>query len=162
MKQWVHKIEVIVDKSIPYSLVILSFVILMEIFFSDIIEPYHVYVSIIDGFIIGLFIVDLMFKYDRAKDIENFFRTYWLQIIALFSAFIFVRVIEEFIIVLKLEESIAISQELIEVGEKSIPRTTRAHYFGRFVRPLARLPRFFKAFSFYEKPTGKHHPFEKK
>jgi len=69
---------------------------------------------------------------------------------------------EEFIIILNLEESIAISQELAEVGERSIPRTARAHYFGRFVRPLARLPRFLKAFSFYERPTGRHHPFEKK
>ena len=159
MKQWVHKVEVIIDKLIPYSLVILFFVIIMEIFFSDVIEPYRLYVSIIDGFIIGLFIVDLMFKYDRAKDIEKFFRTYWLQIIALFPAFIFVRLVEEFIIILSLEESIAISQELIEVGEKSIPRTARARYFGRFIRPLARLPRFLKAFSFYEKPTGMHHSF---
>ena len=27
-------------------------------------------------------------------------------------------------------------------------------YFGRFIRPLARIPRFFKAFHFYERP---HH-----
>ena len=153
MKQWVHKIEVIVDKLIPYSLVILFFVILMEIFFSDAIEPYHVSVSIIDGIIIGIFAVDLLFKYNRAKDIEKFFRTYWLQIIALFPAFIFVRVVEEFVIILNLEESIAISQELVEVGEKSLPRASRARYFGRFIRPLARSPRFLKAFSFYEKPT---------
>jgi len=61
-----------------------------------------------------------------------------------------------------LEESIVISQEVIEVGEKTVPRASRIRYFARFIRPLARLPRFLKAFSFYERPTGRHHSYEKK
>jgi len=55
MKPWLHKIEFWVDKIIPYSLVLLFFVIIGEIFYSEKVEPYSFYVSIIDGFIIFIF-----------------------------------------------------------------------------------------------------------
>jgi len=162
MKRWLHKVELLVDKIIPYSLVLLLFVIIGEIFFSEKIEPYSFYVSIIDGFIIFIFIIDLIFKYVRIRNFPKFFRSYWLEIIAIFPAFLVLRLVEEFAIIVKLEESIGISQDVIEVGERTIPRTGRLRYFSRFIRPLARLPRFLKAFSFYEKPTGRHHSYEKK
>jgi len=78
-----------------------------------------------------------------------------LEIIAIFPAFLVLRLVEEFAIIVNLEESIVVSQEVIEVGERTLPRTSRIHYFSRFVRPLARFPRFLKAFSFYEKPADR-------
>ena len=162
MKRWLHKIELWVDKIIPYLLVLLFFVIIGEIFFAHEIEPYRVFVSIIDGFIIFIFVIDLIFKYIRIRNFPKFFRSYWLEIIAIFPAFLVLRVVEEFAIILNLEESIGLSQEVIKVGDRTIPRASRMHYFSRFIRPLARLPRFLKAFSFYEKPTGRHHSYEKK
>jgi len=162
MKVWLHKVELIVDKSIPYLLVMLFFVIIGEIFFAHEIVPYRVFVSIIDGFIIIIFVIDLIFKYIRIRNFTKFFKNYWLEIIAIFPAFLILRVMEEFIIIVKLEESIGISQDVIEVGDRTIPRASRLRYFSRFIRPLARFPRFLKAFSFYEKPTGKHHSFGKK
>ena len=162
MKRWMHKIELLVDKIIPYLLVLLFFVILGEIFFAHEIEPYSVFVSSVDGFIIFIFVIDLIFKYIRIRNFPKFFRNYWLEIIAIFPAFLILRVMEEFVIIVKLEESIGISQDVIEVGERTIPRASRMHYFSRFIRPLARFPRFLKAFSFYEKPTGRHHSYEEK
>jgi len=162
MKRWLHKIEFFVDKIIPYSLILLLFLIIGEIFFAHKIEPYSFLVSIVDGLIIFIFVVDLTFKYMRTKYFPEFLRKYWLEIIAVFPAFIIIRTIEEFAIILNLEESILISQDVIEVGERTIPRTSRMRYFARFIRPLARSPRFLKAFSFFEKPTGRHHSFEEK
>jgi len=69
---------------------------------------------------------------------------------------------EEFAIIVNLEEFIGISQDVIEVGDRTAPRVSRMRYFSRFIRPLARFPRFLKAFSFYERPTGRHHSYEKK
>jgi len=162
MKRWMHKAELLIDKIIPYLLVLLFFVIIGEIFFAHEIEPYRDFVSVLDGFIIFIFVIDLIFKYIRIRNFPKFFRNYWLEIIAIFPAFLILRVMEEFVIILKLEESIGISQDVIEVGERTLPRTSRLRYFSRFIRPLARFPRFLKAFSFYEKPTGRHHSFEKK
>jgi len=162
MKRWLHKIELLVDKIIPYSLVLLFFLIIGEIFYADRIGPYRIYISIFDGFVIFIFVIDLAFKYIRIRNFPKFFKKYWLEIIAVFPAFLVLRIVEEFIIIVKLEESIGISQDVIEFGDRTVPRVSRMRYFSRFIRPLARLPRFLKAFSFYEKPTGRHHSYEKK
>jgi len=162
MKVWLHKIEHIVDKSIPYLLILLLFVIIGEIFFAHETDPYRMFVSVIDSFIIFVFVIDLIFKYIRIRNFPKFFKNYWLEIIAIFPAFLILRVMEEFVIIVKLEESIGISQDVIEVGDRTIPRVSRTRYFSRFIRPLARFPRFLKAFSFYEKPTGRHHSYEEK
>ena len=156
MKPWLHKIELLIDKIIPYFLIILLFLIIGQIVFGQKIEPYHTYVSVIDSIIIFIFVIDLIFKYIRIRNFPKFFKKYWLEIIAVFPAFLVLRIVEEFAIIVNLEESIAASQEVIEIGERTIPRTSRLRYFSRFVRPLARFPRFLKAFSFYEKP-GTHH-----
>jgi len=132
---------------------LLLFLIIGEIFFAQKVEPFSVYVSIIDGIIIAIFIVDLGFKYVRTKDIPKFFKKYWMEIIAVFPAFLVVRIIEEFVIIANLEGSLALSQEALEVEARAGTRASRLHYFSRFVMPLARLPRFLKAFKFYERPS---------
>jgi len=159
MKPWLHKIEVLVDKIIPYSLILLFFLIIAGLFFEHEIEPYNNYVSLIDSIIIFIFVLDLGFKYARTKKFPTFFKKYWLEIIAIFPAFLVLRIVEEFAIIINLEETIVAGQEVVELGERTIPRTSRIRYFSRFLRPLARFPRFLKAFSFYEKPG---HSYEEK
>jgi len=172
MKEYLHKIEVAVDKTIPYSLILLFFLIIGQIFFYNEIGPYHFYVSVIDGAIIFIFILDLAFKYVRIKSFPRFFRRYWLEIIAVFPAFLVLRVVEEFVAIANVGETIQTSfHEALEIEKegkvlaREIERTgkeaSRLRYLSRFMRPIARLPRFLKAFSFYEKPTGKHYPNER-
>ena len=74
MKKWLHKIEIIADRSIPYALILLLFLIIGEISFAYKIEPFSFYVSVIDGIIISIFVVDLSFKYVRTKNIPKFFK----------------------------------------------------------------------------------------
>ncbi len=173
MKKWLHKIELIVDKVIPYCLILLLFVIIGQIFFGHEIEPYHAYVSIIDGVIIFIFVLDLIFKYVRIRKFPKFFRKYWLEIIAVFPAFLVLRLIEGFVTIANLGGTIQSSiHEVLEIEKegkilvREIERTgkeaSRLRYFSRFIRPIARFPRFLKAFSFYEKPTGGHHPYERR
>ncbi|MAE42823.1 hypothetical protein CMO93_03555 [Candidatus Woesearchaeota archaeon] len=152
MKRWLHKIEILADRLIPYALVLLLFVIIGEVFYAEKLHAYPIFVSIIDGIIIGIFIVDLSFKYARSKNIPNFFKKHWMEIIAVLPAFLVVRLFEEIIVFANLEETLVLSQEALEVEARAGTRTSRLHYFARFVRPLARLPRFLKAFKFYERP----------
>ena len=172
MKAWMHKIELVVDKIIPYSLILLLSIIIGEIFFGHEIEPYHAFVSVIDGVIIFIFILDLIFKYIRIKKFPKFFKKYWLEIIAVFPVFLVLRIIEEFVTIANLGGTIQASiHEALEIekGGKLLVReiegtgkeVSRLRYFSRFIRPIARSPRFLKSFSFYEKPTGRHHPYEK-
>ena len=155
MNKLLRKLEITVDKLIPYLLLMLLFLIIVEIFFSHKIESYSIYVSRIDGIIITIFVLDLSFKFTHSKNIPNFLKKYWLEIIAVFPAFLVVRVVEEFVTIANLGETISISQEALEIGEKTAIKTSRLHYFSRFIRPLARFPRFLKAFNFYEKPTNR-------
>lgn len=152
MKKWLHKIEILVDRSIPYALILLLILIIGEVIYADKIEPFSLYVSIVDGIIIGIFVVDLTFKYVRSKKISKFFRNHWLEIIAILPAFLVIRIIEEFVIIANLEQTLLLSQEALEVEARVGTRASRLHYFARFVGPLARLPRFLKAFKFYERP----------
>ncbi|MBL7056081.1 hypothetical protein ISS07_04170 [Candidatus Woesearchaeota archaeon] len=153
MNKFFKKTEIFIDRLIPYVLIILLGVIAAELSFPSWAEHYHLQITLIDGIIIGIFVVDLIFKYRRIRDAYIFFKMYWLEIIAVFPAFIFVRMIEEFVLIANLEEALLLSQEGIEVGERVGSRANRIHYFSRFLRPLARLPRFFKAFRFFERPS---------
>ncbi|MDP7244039.1 MAG: hypothetical protein QF568_01710 [Flavobacteriales bacterium] len=173
MKPWLHKIELLVDRIIPYTLILLLFLIIGQIFFGHEIEPYHIYVSIIDGFIILIFVLDLIFKYIRTRNFPKFLRKYWLEVIAVFPAFLVLRLLEEFVAIANLgetaqtyfREALEVEKEgkvLVREIERSGKEVSRLRFFSRFIRPLARSPRFLKAFSFYEKPTGKHHGYEKR
>ena len=173
MKPWLHKVELIVDKLIPYSLIILLFIIIGEIFFHEKIEPYAIFAGVIDNVIVFIFVLDLIFKYIRIRNFPNFMKRYWLEVIAVFPAFLILRLLERFIPVASLGETVQASlHETLEIEkegkilvreiEGAGKEASRVRYFSRFLRPVARIPRFFKAFSFYEKPTGRHHPNEKK
>ena len=165
MKPWLHKIEVSVDKSIPYLLFALLFLIVGEIFYQNMLEPYIFYISIFDNIIIIIFVLDLIFKYIRAITLPDFLRRHWLEIIAVLPASLFVRLIEGIIPVSTFEVSQSALHEAAEFKRESkliimevekAGQITRMDYFLRFLRPLARLPRFMKAFEFYEKPINPH------
>lgn len=241
MKPWLHKTEVIIDKTIPFLLILLVFLIVGEIFFHHQLEPFHLQIEILDGIIILIFAVDLSFKYNRMRNIPKFLKKYWLEIIAIFPFFLIFRVFEsiaDFFGVIretlipgqkvlhealeveargtKIAKTISKEARVLEAIEKegarlareaeAIGKVSRSSRFVRVARPLARTPRLFMAksptvkrevkrdvrkikketkkvekevlkeerwvvkklrkligaFTFYEKPSGKHHPRESK
>lgn len=175
MKKWLHKMEVIVDKVIPYLLIILLFLILVEIFFHKYVIPYEFWIKLADGIIIGFFALDLVFKYLRVRNIPKFLKKNWLDIIAVFPFFLIFRLFEEFSLLFNIGEKISGAQPLfhealeiekegakiISEGEK-ISKLSRTSMLARFLRPLERIPRFAKIFRYFEKPTGNHYLHEKK
>ncbi len=46
MKKWVHNIELIVDKLIPFLLIILTAIIVLELTAHELAEKYHTYIDI--------------------------------------------------------------------------------------------------------------------
>ena len=151
-----YEIEVLADRLIPYTLILLLFLIIGEVFFSDNFHYYSYFVSIVDYLVIGVFALDLFFKYRHVRSIPRFLRTYFLEILALFPAFLIVRILEEILTVTGLESTVRFSQEALEISQQTGLGQTRLSYFARLIKPLARLPRFLAAFHFYEKPTHRH------
>ncbi len=176
MKRWMHKFEIFVDKIIPYSLIVLLIVIVLELGFHDFVEHHHLglTLSLIDYCIISLFVIDLIFKYLRTRQIPKFLKRYWLDILAVFPFFLMFRVFEFFAgavsLVIRegaqttqtlLHEGLEIEKEgskLIKEAEKT-SKLRRSSRFMRFLRPILRIPRFLKVvpkFIFvFDKPKHK-------
>ena len=179
MKRWMHKMELVVDKLIPWLVGILFIVIIIEFFFVDLAEKYHTIISLLDGFIVFVFVLDLIFKYERAKNIPDFLRNSWLDIIAVFPFFLFFRFIEGFTRLFMAPEVISTGQKILHEGlllEKESAmivkeveeagKVSRTRFFAeifkpRLLRPLSRVPRLVKILPFFEKPTGNHHIHER-
>ena len=172
------KIEKIVDKLIPYSIIILLLIIIKDIFFPHYLEEYHIYIKILDYLIITLFVIDLIFKYHSAKNFKIFLKTSWLDILAVFPFYLIIRVVEEAILIFRLSESLETTQKILhetlaisgESGkvlreleeaskvasevEKS-GKVSRLRLFTRLFRPFQRIPRLIKGIAFYEVPIKK-------
>ena len=174
MKPWLHKIEVIVDKVIPYLVIILLILIIGEFTHYKLIQNNENIVLLIDYFIVLIFIIDLSFKYYRIRDAKTFIKKYWLDIIAIFPFFLIFRLVEEIIIVFRISSELGGSQTilhtfleinrlsrgaseeskvLLEIQEAT--KLERTSLFARILRPAERIPRILGAFQFYEKPHKK-------
>lgn len=174
MKQWLHKIEVITDKLVIWMILLLFAVLYVEIAHSDLAEKYNVWITVADSIIVSVFVVDLVFKYIRAKSIPDFLKRNWLDIIAVFPFFFIFRLFEGAYDIFFAAERITVSQNLlhegIEIEEKGAKlvkeveeagKISRTGFFARFLRPILRFPRFLKATPFFEKPSGKHYYHER-
>jgi hypothetical protein len=188
MKRWLHRTEVIVDKAITPCIFILLAVIIMELGFEGMVEHYHLelYIHIADYFVITVFVIDLIFKYMKTKHLPEFFKKYWLDILAVFPFFLMFRFYEvtiglftpavaegaetaqkifhEGVEVEKSGAKMLREAEMVAKDAERLGKAERSARFARFLRPLFRIPLFLKAAPhtthFYGKPTGEHHEHE--
>lgn len=105
-------------KLIPFAIVVLLFVIIVELFFHEFAEHHHLLISILDYLVIAVFVVDLIFLAIHARSIKFFFKNYWLDLLAVFPfALIFTfinRIYYTFVAVRELSTSQAILHETLE------------------------------------------------
>ena len=142
-----ESLEKFVDKTIPYLLILLLGIIVIEIFFHDIAVEYHVYIEVLDYVIIGFFVVDLGFKFNRVKKVPKFFKKYWLEVIAVFPFFLVFRVLESFAGVYFAVQDLVLPQKILHEGvevERIVARESRLARVSKFFRPVARSPRLLK------------------
>ncbi len=158
MGEVLYKVENIIDKLIPIALIALLFVLVIEFFFHNVALQYAFQIEIADALIIILFILDLVFKYKRVRNIHLFLKKYWIEIIAVLPFFLVFRALEGFARLFGLiSETAKESQQVLHAGvelSKGFSRTgieveeiaglSRGERFARFLRPLARSPRLLK------------------
>jgi len=169
MHPFLEKTERFVDKLIPYLIVALFFVVIVDVFFKETADKYHTLIYVVDLVVISFFVVDLAFKYNRVREIPRFLKLYWLDILAVFPFFIALRLFEELLLISEqssltlrnlfhagvvVEEEVVRGSEFAKAARTSelIAKEGRLAFITKWFRPLRRLPRFFKAFSFYEHP----------
>jgi len=172
MKKQLKKLEVFVDKSIPFLLAALIIVVIIDLFFHETAEKFAFQLAVIDGTIITFFVLDLGFKYNKTRKIPEFLRKYWLEIIAIFPFYLILRVFEFAVGFLELSGLVKEGQSILHAGvevEKEISLVTketrelsrverlgvRTSAFNRTFRFVRRVPRFAAAAQFYEDPKHK-------
>lgn len=167
MNKFLYISEVVVDKIIPYILILLLFIIFGQMLYPAEFERYDTLINIFDLYIVFIFTLDLTFKHRRMRLLNQhgFMRRYWLEIIAVIPFYLIFRIFEEGVIltrfkeeekmelffrdVIKLEKE---GEELISKIEKS-KNISRTRLIGRFFKPLLQIPRFLKIIHFFEKPV---------
>ncbi len=157
-KSLYNKIEHIIDKSIPYLVLVLLVIIILDIFYKNVYESYYLYIEAIDIFIILVFVIDLVFKYRRVRNVKDFLKRYWLEIFAVFPFYLMLRVVEEFVLLFRISQTVEEGQRILHEGveltrlsrEGELARTTR---LSRIFRPFQRVPRLLEASEFFEKPS---------
>lgn len=148
----------ITDTLVGPALIVILVVILLEIFLPDVAHKYHTAILVADYTAIGIFVVDLGFKFKRASEWEGFVKKYWLEIIAIMPGFIIFRVLDAFFVV---TSSLELGQDAIHLATRSerlavLTRSgelSRAARLERLTKGLTRSPRLAKAFSFYDEPS---------
>ena len=124
------QIEKLVHYSVPLFLVILFVSITIEFLYPEVVQPYTVYLRIFDGFIVALFAADLTFIYRRSQSFRQFVTKNWIDILATIPFFIVFRFFQGASLILAI-----FARGTVEV-------VADASRFSRFLRPLARTPRF--------------------
>src|SRR3989338_5187522 len=115
-KKWYSFLEIATDRIVPFAVIALLIVIILEFFFAEIAEAYHTAISIADYSIVGIFILDLIFKYLRIKKFKNFLKECCLDIIAVFPFFLIFRVFESFLILAELPKELRQFQLILHEG----------------------------------------------
>lgn len=172
---WYEKPAKFVDKILPYLILVLLIIVVIDIFFQPIAIKYTVAILVIDVIIVAFFVADLVFKYLRVRNIPRFLRLYWLDILAVLPFFLLLRLFEELLLITEqsaltlrnlfhagviLEEEAAV-QEAAQAAELLSKEGRIALLLERFA-PLRRMPRLLKALSFYEHPSQKKTKYQKK
>ncbi len=177
-KRLKHRLELFVDKAIPYALVLLASILVIEFFFKAFAERILFLIHTLDWLIVCIFVVDLYFKYRRTKGVPNFLKSYWLEILAVFPFFLLFRLLElvgllrlfGFVETFErgqpvLHEAVLLEQKYAGVvrGEKAareaqelFAESERLGRFRRVIRPILRSPRLMMASRFFKEPKSKN------
>lgn len=160
-------IELLVDRLIPYLLFLLVFAAIIDLFFSTLYFRYLIEFEVFDVFVITVFTLDLIFKYHWARGQKGFLRRHWLDVVAIIPFFLVFRLAEGLLLVTEeigtrfqrfLHIGAEAEREVVVLSEaQKLQRLSRLSRLERLIRPVARLPRFLKAFTFYEHPLVKRH-----
>jgi len=163
--QFLKEVELVVDISIPYLLILLTFLIIIEFSLTGAAEKYSIFFDISHSIIIFIFVLDLIFKYQRTRTLKQFFTYYWLDILAVFPFYLVFRLFEQLTLLFRFSELAQESQKILHEGlevERVVAKEVQevekgSKFLPRFLRALQRSPRLLKARVFF-----KHAPRKKK
>ena len=168
MNKFWDKVEHWNTKLIPPAIVGLLFVIIIEIFFHEFGEHYHLWIQILDYLIIAVFVIDLIFLAIHAKTWKFFFKSYWLDIIAIIPLIIVFTIFSRIWRAASAAGQYTIGQAILHESleaRKGISAVSRSQKIVKYIRLGARSLRVIsksRLFTKLEHHTNRHKPGYKK
>jgi uncharacterized membrane protein len=144
MNQLWEKVEKINTFLIPFAVIALLIILILELFFHPESETAHLIIEITDWIIVTIFVIDLIFLGIKAKSTRYFFKHYWLDIIAVLPFVLLFRFFSRFYLLVVGAEEFKLGQsilhESLEVG-KVASKSEKLTKIGKGIRVGARLIR---------------------
>ncbi|MBI2102442.1 hypothetical protein HYT55_01270 [Candidatus Woesearchaeota archaeon] len=150
MEHFWEKVEHYNAKLIPYALVILLGIIIFELFIHVEDEQILLLVHGLDWIVISIFVIDLIFLSKKTKSAKEFFKHYWLDLLAVFPFALLFSLVGRIYQALAATEQLAVGQAIFhesleaEKGLKAVARGEKTIKFARaarFIRIGARILR---------------------
>jgi len=144
MKRFWKKVDLANRRLIPYALILLVIVIVLELFFH--IENLAVErgLQIIDYLILAVFIIDLIFLAIKARTVRFFFRHYWLDLLAVFPFGLVFAIFSEIFRGLAALEGITLGQRIFHESLELEKEAKLISKEGKIVRELRFVPRLLR------------------
>lgn len=144
MHQFWEKIEHFNARLIPFALIGLLFVIVVELFFHEFAEHYHLLIFILDSLVIAIFVVDLIFLGVRAKNVRYFFRHYWLDLVAVFPFSLLFSLVSYVYELFFAAERLVLGQAILHEGLETKKFVSEAAKEGKLLARGGRLARYLR------------------
>ena len=141
MEKFWEKVEHYNAKLIAPALIVLLGIIIAELFFHIENPTLKLILKIADALVIAVFIIDLLFLAHKARSMKFFFKSYWLDIIAVFPFVIFFNLLESVYRIAIVAERLTLGQAILH---ETVEASKSAKVFaksGKIVRIGARLLR---------------------
>lgn len=141
MEEFWERVEHWNAKLIPAAIVALLFVIIVEIFFHDFAYHHHTAIAILDYIIIAIFVIDLIFLAIHARTWKSFFKSYWLDIIAVVPLVLIFTILSRVWQVVSAAGKVTVGQAILHESleiRKGVSALTRGQRIAKYIRIGAR------------------------
>ncbi|MBI2665370.1 hypothetical protein HYX12_01985 [Candidatus Woesearchaeota archaeon] len=113
MDRFWKKVEKYNRKLIPFALVFLLVIIIIELFVHVKSHVLELAIKIVDYVIITIFLIDLIFLAIHSKNARFFFKNYWLDILAVFPFSLVFNIVDRIYRSFAIAEQLAVSQAIL-------------------------------------------------
>lgn len=154
MKDFFTRVNKFTDKIMPYVLLILVVVIILEFVVKVQNPTAHLIIKILDYIVITVFIIDLISIFVLAPNFKYFFKHAWLDILAVLPFGMFFRLGRGVIRMGQLAERIALGQGVLHgllKTDKLVEFLSRFEKFSKFFRFVSKTTKKIKNSSFFSK-----------
>lgn len=159
-----HWLEAFVEYAIPWIVLVLFFIIVAEfggsinhvvakifghewLFLEKVAafgEEHHKLIILIDQIIIGFFVVDLYFNFFKKATLASFFRTYFIDIIAILPLGVIAALAAK-----EIEAAQSVTHVAVDT-ERITARSLRATKIARIIKAIGQLPRLIRVYRIYQ------------